>query len=114
MNCTTALVVFAVLFSFTTAYAGPTKDSYRKAINNHAKELAICLNVKNGKSAKGKKIILEWQVDDVGTVRDCKIKKSATNNIDVDNCVVEKVKSLSFPPAPSGQIINIVYPIYLE
>ena len=58
MNQMKVISVLAMFFYFASAHAGPTKDAYRKAINAHAKELAICLKVKNGKSAKGKKIVV--------------------------------------------------------
>jgi hypothetical protein len=53
----------------------------------------------------GGRVVLEWDVDETGSVKRADVKDTA-----VENCMVDKLKAIKFPPAPTGQIVSVFYP----
>ncbi len=93
---------------------GASKEIYRKAIRDNIPLLKTCFNLIGGKIPADRSITLEWQVDDIGSVRYVKIKRTNINDLAVNNCIKDKIKELEFPAAPEGQLINIVYLVEMK
>lgn len=58
----------------------------------------------------GGKVVLDWDVDETGSVKRADVKSSTMKDPAVENCIVDKLKAMKFPPAPSGQMVNVSYP----
>lgn len=91
-----------------------SKEVYRKAIRDNIPLLKTCFSLVGGKIPADRSITLDWQVDDMGTVRYVKIKRSNIDDLAVNNCIKDKIKEIEFPAAPEGQLINILYLVELK
>lgn len=58
----------------------------------------------------GGKVVLDWDVDETGSVKRADVKSTTMKDATVENCMVDKLKAIKFPPAPTGQIVNVFYP----
>jgi hypothetical protein len=119
------ILTLASLFSYAQAdvdlnavninrNVGGGKEAYRKAIRDNISLLKTCLKPSNRETGNEQKIVLDWQVDDLGAVRYSKIRRSSLKNSDLETCIKEKIKEIAFPAAPSGQLINITYSVDLK
>lgn len=59
----------------------------------------------------GGKVILDWEINDVGAVTKAKIKSTTLNNSVVEDCMISNLKTLKFPEAPKGTVAVVQYPI---
>jgi hypothetical protein len=57
------------------------------------------------------KVVLDWDVDDKGKVVRAAVKKSEIEDYVMEKCLIEKLKSLSFPPASKGLVATVQYPL---
>jgi len=57
----------------------------------------------SGPVAKQGDVVLEWSVNPQGDVIDSRIKERSLDNIQVENCLLEHVRGLQFPPSKGGK-----------
>jgi hypothetical protein len=72
------------------------KDCYIEALKTNSK--------------LGGKVVLDWDVDEKGLVKRAVVKLTTMKSTEVENCMVDKLKAITFSPAPAGQVINVTYP----
>lgn len=58
----------------------------------------------------GGKVVLDWDVDEKGLVKRVAVKLTTMKSDKVENCMVDKLRAITFSPAPAGQVINVTYP----
>lgn len=109
-----SLSLLMPLFSF--AGNSVDKEEVRRKIRENIQSFKGCYKERLEKtnSKIGGKVVLEWDFDDSGSVKNAKINSTTLNDSIVENCMVDKLKALKFPPAPKGEIVNIIYPFVLS
>lgn len=95
----------------TIADNNPISEKIRLAVKDNISSFRKCFKeVLKSKPKNQGKIVLSWDVNDAGLVTKPIVKKSSINNTVVENCMIETLKTMTFPPAPSGNTVNIIYP----
>jgi hypothetical protein len=91
------------------------REGIRKVIFAHHKELRHCYqDALERESMLEGKLVLGWSFDSSGKVLDAHVV-SANNRIEpVAPCVIENLKTWSFPPAASGSIVDVSYPFFFS
>lgn len=108
-----------ILFSFSARSENTQVSIDRQAVRLVIKEnLSIfkkCYEdeYKNDSSLEGK-VVLGWNIDASGVATKSQIKMTKLNNKNVEDCLVEKIKTLSFPKAPAVTIAEIQYPFLFQ
>lgn len=76
--------------------AGKTLEYYEanRATLNPCLEHAL-----QGKKAQQGDVVLEWSVNPQGSVIDSRIKERTLENVEVESCLLNHVRSLQFPPS---------------
>jgi hypothetical protein len=100
-------------FFFATALAASPGDAIRKKINEHIADIKACspealkLDVNTGG-----KVVIKWKIDDEGTASEATLDdaKTTLKSSGVQTCLVDKIYSWKFPPAPQGQYISASFP----
>jgi hypothetical protein len=60
------------------------------------------------KNLKGM-VTLEWTVNDQGKVVDSGIKERTLNSVEIEQCLLTHVRSMTFPPTPFNSTATIDY-----
>lgn len=95
----------------TFAHTKAENEKVRLKIKENLSIFMDCYNEGLKADSKlGGKVVLSWDVDETGSVKNAETKKSTLSHVAVESCLVGKLKGLSFPPAPTGKVINISYP----
>lgn len=94
------------------------REAVRRAVKTHLSEVKTCYDdaiKKDSKLGKGK-IVIDFDVDDTGKVTSAKIneKKTTLKSRDVQQCLVGKFKSWTFPASPKGTIAAVSYPFVFQ
>ena len=91
------------------------RQEFRSTIHANLPLFMDCYDrgLKTNPQLRGK-VILEWDVNDQGNIQNAKIKSSKLGDAIVESCMVEKLKSLKFTPAPTGEIVHVLYPLTFD
>ncbi len=113
------LIAIAVLLSITSFAANDrsNREAIRLRIREHLEEVQSCYKTALVKSAELEgKIVVHWEVDDQGAVKEVSLLESKTTIKDsvMQTCITDMFKTWSFPPAPKGQVISIDYPFIFK
>lgn len=105
------LLFSLLLFSFSWASGNTRAQSVRGTVRENLAAVKSCYDdsVKKNPNLAGK-VVLEWDVDDTGSVKRALVKTSTLNDPDTENCMLDKLKATKFPPAAKGITTNIIYP----
>lgn len=98
------------------------REAVRRAVKTHLSEVKTCYDDALKKDSHNKdsqlsgKIVLDFEVDNAGKVPSAKVneKKSTLKSSDIEQCLIDKVKSWTFPPSPKGTIISVSYPFIFK
>lgn len=86
---------------------------FRSAIAVHTNEMRVCYrdNQKSIKGAQGK-VYYEFEVNDKGELLKVEFnsKKSTLKNDVLNNCIIEKAKKWTYPFAPAGKTVKVLFP----
>lgn len=111
-------ILLAALCFFANSFVlAADKNQIRVKVKENLKEVNSCY--KNALSLNPElegKLILNWDINDKGEVANVTVDKAKTtlNNESVQACILEKVKTWKFPPAPLKQTISISYPFHFS
>lgn len=111
------LILVAAVFSNPVLAQGLEGDAesgqLRSAIAVHTNEMRLCYreNQKSIKGAEGKSFY-EFEVNDKGQLLKAEFysKKSTLKNETLNNCVLEKAKKWTYPFAPTGKTVKVLFP----
>lgn len=111
------LFVVAAVFSSSVQAQGIEGDAengqLRSAIAVHTSEMRVCYrdNQKALKGAQGK-VFYQFEVSDKGELLKAEFsaKKSAFKNEALNNCILEKAKTWTYPAAPAGKTVKVLFP----
>lgn len=85
----------------------------RSAIAVHTDKMRMCYrdNQKSLKGAQGK-VFYEFEVNDKGELLKAEFypKKSTLKNDVLNNCILEKAKTWTYPAAPAGKTVKVLFP----
>lgn len=115
----TFLVISIILFSIVSRSEEKTqsidKDAVRRVVRSNLAIFKKCYedSYKNDNTLEGK-IVITWNIDSEGTVLKSWIKSTKMNNKNVEDCLLEKVKTLTFPKAPQGTVAEVQYPFIFQ
>lgn len=84
----------------------PDKFHVQSTINNHRDELKEC----GAHTKAGGKMLVEWVIGDKGEVTTAKVDESVSQ--DADTCVLNHIKSWTFPTPPKELIARVRYPFF--
>lgn len=103
------LTVLMPLFSF--AENKGSKEQIRIKIRENISSFKDCYS-KNFKtnSEPGGFVVLDWDVDNSGSVKRVGVIKTTLNNSTVENCMIDKLKAIKFPPAPTNTVVTVKFP----
>lgn len=107
-------MIMSAKLSLAQGIAGDAENGQlRSAIAVHTSEMRICYkdNQKSIKGAQGK-VFYEFEVNDKGELIKAaySAKKSAFKNEALNNCILEKAKTWTFPSAPAGKTVKVLFP----
>ena len=109
----------ALLFSnLVLSYeADSHKELVRAAISAHGFEVRMCYkdNQKKLKGAQGK-IVFDFEVNDQGKLIKSELneKKTTLRNVNLTNCLKEKINTWMFPASPKGQVVKVTHPFQFK
>lgn len=114
-------IACCILVLANSVFATPPvadKESIRVTIRAHIQDVRECYETflkESSVKAKGK-IVLDWEIDPLGKVARAKVLKdrSDLNVSSVEDCVVAKVYTWKFPPAPKGSVSHVIFPFVLQ
>jgi TonB family protein len=91
---------------------GIDRDGIRQVILSNSKQLKSCYEkgLSSNQSLHGK-VVLEWQINESGSVPQAKVKQSTIESAAVESCLLAALRGWRFPPAPAGQIAEVTYPM---
>ncbi len=95
------------------ATASNGKEGIRSKIKEHLPEIQACYKNSLTQSPDNKgKIVVDWEVNDLGDVTKVTVneKKTTLKDATVHSCITNNFKSWKFPPAPKGQVVTASYP----
>lgn len=114
MKISLALSFLLVLASCSSApkdQISYDKEDVRKTVQDNIKELKGCYEVALEEHPKTYgKVVLQWTINDKGTVSEAHVKSSTINEKDFENCLVKRLMTWKFPETPEGQNAVITYP----
>jgi TonB family protein len=86
------------------------REGVAKVVNSHLQEVHACYERALLREAGlAGKVVLEWTISTSGRVVAAKTKSSTLRNSAVEACILNALKTWTFPPATGGQVI-ITYP----
>lgn len=116
MNKTIVSLLVAIFSTqtFAQGLAGDDeKSQLRSAIAVHTNEMRICYrdNQKKIKGAEGK-VFYEFEVNDKGELLKAEFypAKSTLKNQVLNECILQKANTWTYPSAPAGKTIKVLFP----
>lgn len=105
------LILGLLLPGFLMAENKAASEEIRLKIKENVSSFKDCYTegLKNN-SKLGGKVVLDWDVDEKGLVKRAAVKLTTMKSDKVENCMVDKLRAITFSPAPAGQVINVSYP----
>lgn len=102
-------LLIAPAMAFATAF--PNKEGYKKKIKANMAGFQKCYKaaLKTNPELKGE-VTLDWDIGDNGKVHRAEAKNSTLNAPEVETCMLEKLKTIRFPPANASQVMTVNYP----
>ena len=87
------------------------REDVRQVIRKNTSSIKTCYSnrLKTNPDIEGK-VVVEWDISQDGSVSKAGIKSSTLKDEVVENCIVDKIKSLKYPVPPNGNTANISYP----
>ena len=91
------------------------KRIIQKIVRQHTGELRSCYERELAK-VKGLngRVVAVWVIDMQGSVAKAGIKESTMNNSNVENCMINFIKSWRFPTTKGGGMASVEYPFVFE
>ena len=91
------------------------KELIRRVIKRHINQIRYCyerqLQANPGLNGK---IRIEWVITAQGRVRNTKLAESTMGNVQVERCMMRKIRSWIFPKPKGGGIVIVTYPWVLK
>lgn len=87
------------------------REDIRQVIKKNISSIKTCYSdrLKTKPDIEGS-VVVEWDISADGSVSKADIKTSSLKDEIVENCVIDKIKSLKYPVPPHGTIPTISYP----
>ncbi len=87
------------------------KEAIRRVILDNISQIRNCYErVLNQQPDLFGKLVIEWDIEDKGRVRQAKAVSNSTGSSQLATCVVTRLKSWRFPEPPDDQIARVTYP----
>ena len=91
------------------------KELIRRVIKRHISQIRYCyerqLQVTPGLNGK---VRIEWVITAQGRVRSTKVMESTMGNVQVERCMMRKIRTWLFPKPKGGGIVIVTYPWVLK
>jgi len=91
------------------------KELIRRVIKRHISQIRYCyerqLQVSPGLNGK---VRIEWVITAQGRVRSTKVMESTMGNVQVERCMMRKIRTWLFPKPKGGGIVIVTYPWVLK
>ena len=98
-----------------TVSEGMSTAAVKKVIEKHIRTIKLCYQQALGKSPKLKgKIGFEWIIDRSGRVVKVKVVKKELNNKELEQCMIQKMKTLVFPVPEGGKAVTVTVTFELD
>ena len=104
-------LLIAPTFVFATAFNDEHDVKKRMEKNQEAFRNCYVEASKENPSLQGS-LTLEWDINETGKVVKAEAVKSTFNSKQMDNCMVNHLKSIRFSPAPAAQIVHASHPFH--
>jgi hypothetical protein len=107
--------VFLLLFGSMNLWSKEEKmiqkDWVLKIIKSESKSIRSCYEegLKTNPDLVGK-ILVDFEIEVNGSVQVVKVESSTINNQIVENCLIEKIKTFTFPPPPEKTVVQVKFP----
>ena len=99
----------------TTIRGSLDKELIRRVIKRHISQIRYCyerqLQVNPGLNGK---VRIEWVITAQGRVRSTKVMESTMGNVQVERCMMRKIRTWLFPKPKGGGIVIVTYPWVLK
>ncbi len=106
-------ILLVILLIVPTISLAVDREEIRAKLREHLKDVKACYDASLSLNPElNGKIVIDWKVDDTGTVTKISVNspKTTLKDTGVQSCVLEKLKAIVFPPAPKGGDVTISYP----
>ena len=110
-----SFTVLTGFFSF--AENKESKNKFEKPIVRFLPAMQSCRNASTVQNITVTgKIMIDYQVDDKGSLNGLKIndEKTTLNDLNLQKCVIDVMKKIKFPKAPKGKTVSVSYPVIFK
>ncbi len=109
------LIFFGVIFISISAFANSVdKKNFEKPIKKYLPELQACRgDASTSTFMVSGKVVVDLEINDTAKISRIKIndEKTTLQDLNLQKCVVDVMKTIKFPKAPKGTIVALSYPI---
>lgn len=87
------------------------KEAIRRVIQSHKAEIRFCYDqeLQRNPGLAGK-IAIGWNITETGAVKNAGVASDEMGNRTVANCIVNKLRTWGFPPAPPDVEAHVIFP----
>jgi hypothetical protein len=91
------------------------KELIRRVIHAHRNEIRYCYErALTANPGLWGKVTVNFIIGANGMVQSSKTKETSLNNVEVENCISQKIKMWKFPEPKGGGIVVVTYPFVLK
>lgn len=92
------------------------REKIRAVLLSHMHEVRKCYETQLTVDPKlAGKIVLRWEIEGAGHVANASVDpKSTIQNKELNRCLLERLRTWDFPPAPTGKTVEISYPYFFS
>ena len=108
--------VIALIVSACATKSTVDRDEIRKVVHQNIRQIQICYEreLQSNKDLSGE-VVLTWVFGERGKVKSAGVKSTSLKNANVENCMVQSLKTWTFPTPPKGADVEVeAYPFLLQ
>ena len=108
-----AAITFLSSFSFAKS---PNAEKFQNPIKKHLVKIQKCRDEAGGKTMVAGKVVVDFEIDDKASIHRIKINDEQTtlNDLNLQKCVVDKMKEIKFPKAAKGEIASFSFSVIFK
>lgn len=111
------LIFLVTTFMSSFSFAKPQNtEKFQKQIKKHLDKIQKCHDEVSSKPATSGKVVVDFEIDDKASIHRIKINDEQTtlNNLNLQKCVVDKMKEIKFPKAAKSEIVSFSFPVFFK
>jgi TonB family protein len=95
----------------TTVVGSLSREEIERVIKRHQNEILFCYNTElNHDPNLAGKVAVNFTIDGSGAVSDASASQNTTNNNNVEQCMLSRIRRWKFPEPKGGGVVVVTYP----